>query len=86
MQPDHLAGLRSHFLPANTPTTSQDGHFGPNLTLGPPIVASLRKHTDAFLDCHLMVSKPQQWVEDFAQAGGFADDHVLSTRVLDGSQ
>lgn len=46
-----------------------DGHFVPNFTLGPPIVKSLRKHTDLFLDCHLMVSNPGQWVEDFASAG-----------------
>ena len=47
----------------------QDGHFVPNLTLGPPIVKSLRKHTSAFLDCHLMVSEPAKWVADFAAAG-----------------
>ncbi|ORY06829.1 Ribulose-phosphate 3-epimerase [Basidiobolus meristosporus CBS 931.73] len=46
-----------------------DGHFVPNLTLGAPIIKSLRKHTKAFLDCHLMVSHPEQWVEDFANAG-----------------
>ncbi|KAJ1532774.1 hypothetical protein HK096_006196 [Nowakowskiella sp. JEL0078] len=46
-----------------------DGHFVPNLTLGAPIVKSLRKHTNAFLDCHLMVSNPEQWVGDFAKAG-----------------
>ncbi|KAL6774332.1 RPE2 [Auxenochlorella protothecoides x Auxenochlorella symbiontica] len=46
-----------------------DGHFVPNLTLGPPIVKALRAHTDAFLDCHLMVSNPAQWVDDFAAAG-----------------
>jgi ribulose-phosphate 3-epimerase len=46
-----------------------DGHFVNNLTLGAPVVASLRKHTKAFLDCHLMVSKPEQWVNDFAKAG-----------------
>jgi len=46
-----------------------DGHFVNNLTLGAPIVASLRKHTKAFLDCHLMVSRPEQWVSDFAKAG-----------------
>jgi ribulose-phosphate 3-epimerase len=44
-------------------------HFVPNLTLGAPIIKCLRKHTDAFLDCHLMVSKPEQWVDDFAKAG-----------------
>lgn len=46
-----------------------DGHFVPNLTLGAPIVKALRKHTDAFLDCHLMVSNPEKWVKDFASAG-----------------
>lgn len=46
-----------------------DGHFVPNLTIGAPIIKSLRKHTDAFLDCHLMVSNPEQWITDFAAAG-----------------
>lgn len=46
-----------------------DGHFVPNLTLGAPIVKSLRKHTAAFLDVHLMVTNPAQWVKDFAAAG-----------------
>lgn len=46
-----------------------DGHFVPNLTIGAPVVKSLRKHTDMFLDCHLMVSNPSQWVDDFAKAG-----------------
>jgi hypothetical protein len=41
----------------------QDGHFVPNLTIGAPVVASLRKHSEAFFDCHLMVSHPQQWVK-----------------------
>ncbi|KAJ1639249.1 ribulosephosphate 3epimerase putative [Pavlovales sp. CCMP2436] len=47
-----------------------DGHFVPNLTWGAPVVASLRKHSDAFFDCHLMVSKPSQWIDDIAKAGG----------------
>ncbi|GIL66449.1 hypothetical protein Vafri_19961 [Volvox africanus] len=46
-----------------------DGHFVPNLTLGAPIVASLRKHTAAFLDCHLMTTSPELWIKDFAKAG-----------------
>ncbi|KAJ1916406.1 RIBULOSE-phosphate 3-epimerase [Mycoemilia scoparia] len=46
-----------------------DGHFVPNLTLGAPIIKSLRPHTKGFLDCHLMVSHPEQWVDDFAKAG-----------------
>ena len=35
-----------------------DGHFVPNLTLGPPVVASLRRHTPLFFDCHLMMTDP----------------------------
>ncbi|ORX69980.1 Ribulose-phosphate 3-epimerase [Linderina pennispora] len=46
-----------------------DGHFVPNLTLGAPIIKSLRPHTKGFLDCHLMVSEPERWVDDFAEAG-----------------
>nr|WCZ58777.1 ribulose-phosphate 3-epimerase [Seculamonas ecuadoriensis] len=46
-----------------------DGHFVNNLTIGAPVVASLRKHTNAYLDCHLMVSEPGKWVDDFAKAG-----------------
>lgn len=46
-----------------------DGHFVPNLTIGPPIVKSLSKHTDMYLDCHLMVTNPSQWIEDFSKAG-----------------
>jgi pentose-5-phosphate-3-epimerase len=45
------------------------GHFVPNLTLGAPIVKSLRKHTKLFLDCHLMVTNPEFWVDDYAKAG-----------------
>lgn len=46
-----------------------DGHFVPNLTIGAPVVKSLRKHTPLYLDCHLMVSNPSQWVDEFAAAG-----------------
>ncbi|KAJ3320680.1 hypothetical protein HDV06_005088 [Boothiomyces sp. JEL0866] len=46
-----------------------DGHFVPNLTLGAPIIKCLRKHTDMFLDCHLMVTNPEKWVDDYAKAG-----------------
>ena len=44
-------------------------HFVPNLTLGAPVVKSLRAHTGTYLDVHLMVSAPGQWVDDFADAG-----------------
>lgn len=46
-----------------------DGHYVPNLTIGPPVVKSLRKHTDLRLDCHLMVSNPGVLLRDFADAG-----------------
>jgi ribulose-phosphate 3-epimerase len=46
-----------------------DGHFVPNLSIGPPVVASLRTHTDLFLDCHLMVTDPGMWLEPLAEAG-----------------
>ena len=46
-----------------------DGHFVPNLTIGPPVVQSLRTHTDLFLDCHLMVDNPDALLDDFADAG-----------------
>jgi ribulose-phosphate 3-epimerase len=46
-----------------------DGHFVPNLTIGPPVVRSLRKHTDLPLDCHLMVDNPGDMLEPLADAG-----------------
>lgn len=46
-----------------------DGHFVPNLTIGPPIVESLRKVTALPLDVHLMVTNPDAAIPDFAQAG-----------------
>ncbi|KAI8638166.1 ribulose-phosphate 3-epimerase [Parasitella parasitica] len=47
-----------------------DGHFVPNLTWGAPIINAIRPHTDAYFDCHMMVSNPSQWVDDIAKAGG----------------
>jgi len=46
-----------------------DGHFVPNLTLGPPVVESLRKHTPLFFDCHLMMTDPGKYLGAFADAG-----------------
>src|SRR6266702_5710643 len=46
-----------------------DGHFVPNLTIGPPVVKSLRKRTDLHLDCHLMVDNPGVLLAGFADAG-----------------
>jgi ribulose-phosphate 3-epimerase len=46
-----------------------DGHFVPNITLGPPVVASLRKVTRLPLDCHLMIDNPNEYIAAFAEAG-----------------
>ncbi len=46
-----------------------DGHFVPNLTLGAPVVKSLRKATRLPLDVHLMIESPEEYIEDFAKAG-----------------
>ena len=46
-----------------------DGIFVPNITIGIPVVKSLRKATDAFLDVHLMIDRPQRYVADFCDAG-----------------
>lgn len=46
-----------------------DGHFVPNLTIGAPVVKSLRGATDMVLDVHLMIEEPERYLDDFLQAG-----------------
>ncbi len=46
-----------------------DGHFVPNISIGPPVVKAIRKATDMFLDCHLMISEPLDYIDAFAGAG-----------------
>ena len=46
-----------------------DGHFVPNLTIGPPVVESIRKATRAHLDVHLMIENPERYAADFVKAG-----------------
>lgn len=46
-----------------------DGHFVPNLTFGPKVVQTIRKLTPKFLDVHLMITEPENWVERYAKAG-----------------
>ncbi len=46
-----------------------DGHFVPNITIGPPVIAKLRKCSDLFFDSHLMISEPGRYAKSFAEAG-----------------
>ncbi len=46
-----------------------DGHFVPNLTIGPPVVESLRRHSSLYFDCHLMMTEPDRYLEAFRDAG-----------------
>ncbi len=46
-----------------------DGHFVPNLTIGPPVVKAIRKYTDLPLDAHLMITNPDDFIEPFATSG-----------------
>ena len=46
-----------------------DGHFVPNITIGPPVVQSLRRVTDVPFDVHLMIENPDEYISAFADAG-----------------
>lgn len=65
-----------------------DGHFAPNITIGPPVVAALRQHATVPMDVHLMIADPMAYVVDFANAGAdMITFHVEATahplRVID---
>jgi ribulose-phosphate 3-epimerase len=63
-----------------------DGHFVPNLTIGPPVVESIRKITRLHLDCHLMIENPERYVETFVGAGADSVSvHYEAARHLDGT-
>ena len=67
-----------------------DNHFVPNLTLGPPVVKSLKAATDIPLDCHLMIEDPERWATGYAELGAYnvtfhaeaADDPVKLAKDL----
>jgi ribulose-phosphate 3-epimerase len=62
-----------------------DGHFVDNLTIGPPVVESIRKCTKSHLDVHLMIENPGKYVGDFARAGANSISvHYEAARHLDG--
>jgi len=63
-----------------------DGHFVPNITIGPPVLKSLRAATKLPIDCHLMIENPDQYVPDFAAAGAdWISVHQEACRHLDRS-
>jgi ribulose-phosphate 3-epimerase len=63
-----------------------DGHFVPNLTIGPPVVESIRKATRLHLDCHLMIENAERFVDEFVRAGANSVSvHYESCRHLDGT-
>jgi ribulose-phosphate 3-epimerase len=63
-----------------------DGHFVPNITFGPPVIAALRKYTDKTFDCHLMIEPCDPYLEAFAHAGcDIISVHVEATKHLDRS-
>ncbi len=60
-----------------------DGHFVPNITIGPLIVEAARKATKLPLDVHLMIARPEQYIDDFAKAGAdYLTVHVEATSHL----
>jgi ribulose-phosphate 3-epimerase len=62
-----------------------DGHFVSNLTIGPPVVESVRKCTNLHLDCHLMIEHPERYAETFVKAGANSVSvHYEAARHLDG--
>ncbi|HZW81790.1 MAG TPA: ribulose-phosphate 3-epimerase [Candidatus Deferrimicrobium sp.] len=60
-----------------------DGHFVPNITIGPLVVKALRPHTPMLFDVHLMIEDPDRYIEDFAKAGAdIITVHAEATRHL----
>src|ERR1700758_1143065 len=63
-----------------------DGHFVPNLTIGPPVVESIRKTTQLHLDVHLMIENPDRYAPLFVEAGANSVSvHYEACRHLDGT-
>jgi ribulose-phosphate 3-epimerase len=61
-----------------------DGHFVDNITLGAPVVKSLRPITKLLLDVHLMIERPEKYIDDFIKAGSdYITLHVESTSMMD---
>ena len=60
-----------------------DGHFVPNITFGPLLISSIRKHSSLFFDSHLMIEQPEKYIKDFVDAGSdLITVHVETTNHL----
>ena len=61
-----------------------DGHFVPNLTIGPPVIESIRKRTRLPLDVHLMIEEPERWVQTYVKSGAdYVTVHVEASPHLE---
>lgn len=60
-----------------------DGAFVPNITFGSPIISAIRKHSDMIFDVHLMIERPERYIDDFAKAGAdIITIHIESTEKV----
>lgn len=63
-----------------------DGMFVPSISFGMPVISTLRKHTDMFFDVHLMVEKPERYIEEFARCGAdLINFHIEATEDVVGT-
>ena len=62
-----------------------DGMFVPNITMGPVVIESIRKHTDLVFDVHLMIEEPERYIKEFAEAGvDIITVHIEATKDIRG--
>lgn len=62
-----------------------DGMFVPSISFGMPVIATLRKHTNLFFDVHLMIEKPERYIEEFAECGAdLINFHIEATEDVEG--
>ena len=63
-----------------------DGIFVPSISFGMPVIATLREHTNLFFDVHLMIEKPERYIEEFAECGAdLINFHIEATENVEGT-